>query len=110
MSLDRSRRNGGARPRTRTSSAPSTDAAARPGRPAAEVRLPACVRSLAFVGSTMRVMTGSEKDSWVVWIDEGLVSDLQVGSGDCSVLVVTTHASWSDGSTYDCEGAIDLGG
>lgn len=53
---------------------------------------------------------GAEPDSWVIWLDERLVSDLSVGSGDCSVLVVKTHASWEDGSTFDCEGAVDVGG
>lgn len=49
---------------------------------------------------------GAEPDSWVIWLDEKLVADLEVGSGDCAVLTVTTHSTWDDGSTYDAEGAI----
>ena len=51
---------------------------------------------------------GSEPDSWVIWLDQRLVSDLEVGSGDCAVLTVKTHASWDDGSTFDAEGAVSV--
>lgn len=53
---------------------------------------------------------GAEPDSWVVWLDEALVSDLEVGTGDCAVLTVKTHSTWDDGSVYDAEGAIKVGG
>ncbi|MCA9709344.1 MAG: hypothetical protein KDK70_26105 [Myxococcales bacterium] len=52
----------------------------------------------------------SEPDSWVVWLDDALVADLEVGAGDCAVLVVTTHSTWDDGSTYDAEGAVRVKG
>jgi len=52
----------------------------------------------------------SEQDSWVVWIQDSHVTDLEVGRGDCSVLVVKTHATWDDGSTYDAEGGLRLEG
>lgn len=53
---------------------------------------------------------GSEPDSWVIWLDQKLVADLEVGSGNCGVLVVKTHATWDDGSVYDCEGAVKIKG
>jgi hypothetical protein len=53
---------------------------------------------------------GSEPDSWVIWLDEALVADLEVASGDCAVLTVKTHSTWDDGSVYDAEGAIKVGG
>lgn len=52
---------------------------------------------------------GAEPDSWVIWLDERLVADLEVGSGGCAVLTVTTHSTWADGSTYDAEGAVQVG-
>lgn len=52
----------------------------------------------------------AEPDSWVVWIDEALVSDLETSKGDCAVLTVKTHSTWEDGSVYDAEGAIEVGG
>jgi len=48
----------------------------------------------------------AEPDSWVIWLDEALVSDLEVSEGDCAVLTVKTHSTWDDGSVYDAEGAI----
>ncbi|MCX4240218.1 hypothetical protein [Paraliomyxa miuraensis] len=51
----------------------------------------------------------SEPDSWVIWLDEKLVSELEVGTGDCAVLVVKTHSTWDDGSVYDAEGAVSIG-
>jgi hypothetical protein len=51
-----------------------------------------------------------EPDSWVIWLDEALVADLEVGSDDCAVLVVKTHSTWADGKVYDAEGAIKVGG
>lgn len=53
---------------------------------------------------------GAEPDSWVIWLDEALVADLEVGSGDCAVLTVKTHATWDDGSEFDSEGAVKLKG
>lgn len=52
----------------------------------------------------------SEPDSWVIWVDETLVADLEVSGGDCAVLIVKTHSTWDDGSTYDAEGALKVGG
>lgn len=52
---------------------------------------------------------GAEPDSWVVWLDEALVSDLELGQGDCAVLTVKTHSTWDDGKVYDAEGAIEVG-
>jgi hypothetical protein len=52
----------------------------------------------------------AEPDSWVIWLDEALVADLEVGKGDCAVLIVKTHSSWDDGKVYDAEGAIEVGG
>lgn len=51
---------------------------------------------------------GAEPDSWVVWIDEAIAADLEVSRGDCAVLIVTTHSTWSDGKDYDAEGAIKV--
>lgn len=51
---------------------------------------------------------GAEPDSWVIWLDQRLVADLEVGSGDCAVLTVKTHATWEDGSTFDAEGAVSV--
>lgn len=51
---------------------------------------------------------GAEPDSWVIWLDERLVADLEVGTGDCAVLTVSTHASWDDGSTHDAQGAVKI--
>lgn len=62
------------------------------------------------VQSPSRHKIAAQKDAWVIWLDERLVSDLEVGSGDCSVLVVKTHATWDDGSTYECEGAVEVEG
>ena len=53
---------------------------------------------------------GAEPDSWVIWLDETLVADLEVGKGDCAVLTVKTHSTWEDGSVYDAEGAVEIGG
>lgn len=53
---------------------------------------------------------GAEPTSWVVWLDEALVSDLEVGKGECAVLIVKTHATWDDGKVYDAEGAVEIGG
>lgn len=53
---------------------------------------------------------GAEADSWVIWLDQPLLAELEVGSGECSVLVVTTHSTWDDGSTYDARGGVDVGG
>lgn len=52
----------------------------------------------------------AEADSWVIWLDEKLVADLEVGSGECGVLTVKTHSTWDSGKFYDAEGAIDVGG
>lgn len=52
---------------------------------------------------------GAEPTSWVVWLDEALVSDLEVGQGECAVLIVKTHSTWDDGKVYDAEGAIEIG-
>lgn len=52
----------------------------------------------------------AEPDSWVVWLDEALVSGLEVGKGDCAVLIVETHSTWDDGKEYDAEGAIEVRG
>jgi hypothetical protein len=52
----------------------------------------------------------AEPDSWVIWLDTALVSDLEVSRGDCAVLTVKTHSTWQDGSVYDAEGAIEVGG
>lgn len=51
---------------------------------------------------------GSEGDSWVIWLDEALVSDLEVSEGDCALLVVKTHSTWDDGSVYDAEGGVQV--
>ncbi len=51
-----------------------------------------------------------EADSWVVWIQDTHIADLELGGGECAVLVVTTHSTWDDGSTYDAEGAIKVSG
>lgn len=53
---------------------------------------------------------GAEPTSWVIWLDEALVSDLEVGQGECAVLIVKTHSTWDDGKVYDAEGAIEVGG
>lgn len=53
---------------------------------------------------------GAEPTSWVIWLDEALVSDLEVGQGECAVLIVKTHSTWDDGKVYDAEGAIEIGG
>lgn len=52
----------------------------------------------------------AEPDSWVIWLDEALVSDLEVGQGECAVLVVKTHSTWDNDKEYDAEGAIEVGG
>lgn len=91
MSLDRSRRNGGARPRTRTSSAPSTDAAARPGRPAAEVRLPACVRSLAFVGLGLLSLLPAAARAVDVPLFERTAHEVLVVSGTLAYVCSVAH-------------------
>lgn len=52
----------------------------------------------------------AEPDSWVIWLDEALVSDLEVGKDECAVLIVKTHSTWDDGKVYDAEGAIEVGG
>jgi hypothetical protein len=55
-----------------------------------------------------RHKVGSEGDSWVIWLDEPLVSDLEVSEGDCGLLVVKTHSTWDDGSVYDAEGGVQI--
>jgi len=52
----------------------------------------------------------AEPDSWVIWLDQRLVADLEVGGGDCGVLTVKTHSTWEDGSSYDAEGAVRIEG
>jgi hypothetical protein len=52
----------------------------------------------------------AEPDSWVIWLDEALVADLEVSKGDCAVLTVKTHSAWDDGKVYDAEGAVEIGG
>jgi hypothetical protein len=52
---------------------------------------------------------GAEPDSWVIWLDEALVADLERSKGDCALLIVKTHSTWEDGSVYDAEGAIEVG-
>ncbi|MCH9683035.1 MAG: hypothetical protein K0V04_16485 [Deltaproteobacteria bacterium] len=52
----------------------------------------------------------AESDSWVIWLDDKLVADLEVGSGKCSVLTVGIHATWDDDSVYDAQGGVSVKG
>ncbi len=52
----------------------------------------------------------AEPDSWVIWLDQKLVADLDVGGGKCALLTVGIHATWDDGSTHDAQGGVRIEG
>jgi hypothetical protein len=52
-----------------------------------------------------------EADSWVIVLDRAELSDLTIDKkGDCSVLTVTTHATWEKGTKYHEQGGIQVEG